>query len=267
MKANDSQFTGSIPDYYDRCLGPNIFVDFAGELAVRAASCQPTRLLELAAGTGIASLALRSALPNAELTITDLNAPMLKIAAAKFDVASGLTFQPADASKLPFDDAAFDLIACQFGVMFFPDKVAAFREARRVLEPGGQYVFNVWDSMANNPFSRIASELVVRMFPDNPPSFYNVPFGYFDTDRIAGDMKQAGFARVDFEIRRLDKKVADWDMFASGLVFGNPLIEEIRAHGGIDPEEVVGNLTRNFRAAFADRDNTMPLQSILCVAS
>jgi ubiquinone/menaquinone biosynthesis C-methylase UbiE len=135
---NAANFVGSIPEHYDRALGPVIFADFAHEMARQAAASAPQRVLETCAGTGIVTRRLRDRLPaDTKLTVTDLNPPMLEVARAKFTAGEAVEFQPADATALPFPDQSFDAVVCQFGVMFFPDKAKSYREAFRVLKPGG----------------------------------------------------------------------------------------------------------------------------------
>ncbi len=145
--SDDANFIGDIPEHYDRGLGPIIFVDYAADLARRAAACVPARVLETAAGTGIVTRQLRDLLPvGVRLTATDLNPPMLEVARAKFQPDEDVDFRHADAAALPFADDSFDAVVCQFGVMFFPDKDRSYREIHRVLAPGGRYLFNVWDA-------------------------------------------------------------------------------------------------------------------------
>lgn len=170
--SSDAAFVGTIPQHYDQGLGPMIFVDYATDIAKRVAASNPARVLETAAGTGIVTRRLRDVLPaSTHLTATDLNAPMLDIARAKFRSGEQIEFQPADATALPFADGSFDAIVCQFGVMFFPDKDKSYREAYRLLTPRGRYLFNVWDSHRHNPFGRIAHETAGRFFPADPPQF------------------------------------------------------------------------------------------------
>ena len=129
MASVSSQFVGQIPEAYDLGLGPVLFHDCADDLARRAAALAPSDVLELAAGTGIASRRLRDALPpDATLVASDLNPPMLEVARRKFRPDERVAFREADAMALPFPAASFDLVVCQFGVMFFPDKPASFRE-------------------------------------------------------------------------------------------------------------------------------------------
>ncbi len=262
MTQNASQFVGSIPENYDAGLGPNIFHDYADDLARRAGETGARDVLELAGGTGIVSRRLRDALaPEARLVVTDLNPPMLDVARGKFEAGETVEFAPADAMALPFDDGAFDLIVCQFGVMFFPDKVASFREAARVLRPGGRYLFNTWGAMEANPFSQIAYEVTEHFFPDDPPGFYRVPFSYHDPAAVIEDLKAAGFAGVGHATLPLEKRIGDLAGFAQGLVFGNPLIDEISQRGGVAPEAVRDAIVDRFLTRLGPEPITMPLQA------
>lgn len=261
MRETDTHFVGSVPDYYDRLLGPNIFIDYARDLAMRAKAESPKSILELAAGTGIVSRELRSALPDAHLMITDLNQPMLDVAAGKFVSEGRESFRVADAMATPFDDACFDLIACQFGVMFFPDKIQSFKEARRLLKSGGQYIFNTWGDLSENPFASIANDCAVSFFPDNPPGFYKAPFSYPDPTRVIADLKAAGWEDVEHEKLTFQKIVDDWDGFARGLVFGNPLKAEIELRTGVDLEAFVAALADALRSTFSGSSNFMPLSA------
>ncbi len=257
-----SQFVGSIPENYDQGLGPNIFDDYAEDLARRAGISAARSVLELAAGTGIVSRKLRDALATGtRLVVTDLNPPMLEVARTKFPGDDKVELTPADAMALPFDDGAFDLIVCQFGVMFFPEKVASFREAARVTRSGGRYIFNTWGPMAANPFSEVAHEATARFFPENPPGFYRVPFSYHDPNDVKGDLATAGWVDLEHETIALRKTVADLSAFARGIVFGNPLIDEIRQRGGVDPEDVMAAIVDEFRYRFGPAPITMPLQA------
>ncbi len=264
MTSNDADFIGSIPEHYDRGLGPMIFVDYAADIARRAAAGSPARVLETAAGTGIVTRALRDLLPaGARLTATDLNPPMLEIAGAKFRPGEAVAFQPADAMALPFADASFDAVVCQFGVMFFPDKDRSYREVHRVLAPGGRTLFSVWDAHRYNPFARIAQEISARFFPADPPQFYNVPFSYHRIDPIKESLIAAGFADINAAVVRVEKEIPDASVFARGLVYGNPVIDQIRARGGVEPERIVDALVQELHREFGRDPGRMPLQAIV----
>jgi ubiquinone/menaquinone biosynthesis C-methylase UbiE len=235
MSATDAAFSGSIPALYDRYMGPLLFEPHARDIAARAAALGPRRILETAAGTGIVTEALVRALPDAEIVATDLNQAMLDVAAGRVRAAN-VRFQQADAQALPFPDAGFDLVLSQFGVMFFPDRVAAYREVRRVLKPGGRFLFNVWDRIENNPVTATVGGAIAARFPEHAESFYRrVPFGYHDKARIEADLREAGFTDIAMETVALVSRVGARDA-AIGLVQGTPLRAEIEAHG-VDLDE------------------------------
>jgi SAM-dependent methyltransferase len=228
MGSSDAVFAGSIPAIYDRCLGPFLFEPYATDLAERAAALEPRRILETAAGTGIVTAALAEAFPEAEIVATDLNEAMLEVAAARLS-SPRVSFAPADAQSLPFEDGRFDLVACQFGAMFFPDRLAAYREALRVLRPGGALLLNVWDRLEANPASSAVAGAVAALFPKDPPGFLGrVPFGYHDKARVEADLRAAGFASVEAETVALRAGGAARDL-AVGVCQGSPLRNEIEA--------------------------------------
>ena len=192
--ASDALFAGSIPELYDSHLVPLIFEPYAADLAQRVAALHPSRVLETAAGTGAVTRALAQALPlHVDLVATDLNQPMLDRAAA-VGTKRPVQWQQADAALLPFEDASFDVVVCQFGAMFFPDKARAFAEARRVLRRGGMLLFNVWDRIEENEFADTVTTALAGLFPADPPRFMaRTPHGYFDRAAIARDLAAAGF--------------------------------------------------------------------------
>ncbi|MFY0681639.1 MAG: class I SAM-dependent methyltransferase [Thalassovita sp.] len=252
----------TIPDHYDAGLGPNMFQDFAQRLAATACKAPIQHALEIAAGTGILSRQLRDALPaQAHLTATDFNPAMLDVAQRKFSPQDRVAFREANAMDLPFEEGQFDLVACQFGVMFFPDKPAAFAQAKRVLKPNGRYVFNVWSAMSENPFSQMAKEVASHYFPDAPQEFYNTPFAYGDPDTVTSDLTLAGWQEVAHETLRITKTITNPEAYANGLVYGNPLINEINERGDIDPQAVVADMRAAITQWFGADNLTMPLSS------
>ncbi len=230
MTKVDTVFSGSIPALYDKHMGPVIFEPYARDLAGRLSLPDAARVLETAAGTGIVTRALLASLPAAvSIVATDLNQPMLDHA-AKAVSSSRVVWRKADAQSLPFDDGTFDAVVCQFGAMFLPDKLTAYREARRVLKPGGRFVFNVWDKIEYNEFADLVSAAVREMFPDDPPLFLaRTPHGYHDKDAIVADVRSAGFVDVAAETVTL-RSVAPTSMDpAIGYCQGTPLRNEIEA--------------------------------------
>ena len=178
-------FSGEIPRNYDKYLGPLIFKAYAEDMANRISLPSAGRLLELAAGTGMATRELRDAIPrDTHIVVTDISGEMLEVARGKFQGEENIEFQTADAVQLPFDDSSFDAIACQFSLMFFPDKLASLKEAARVLKPGGSFLFNIWDSLEHNHLARTVDKTVRDYMSPNPPDFFNVPYGYFSIDVV-----------------------------------------------------------------------------------
>jgi len=252
MTATDKVFAGSIPEVYDRYLVPLIFEPYAEDLARRAAHLKPASVLEIAAGTGALTRALVSALPSVtELYATDLNQPMLDQAKARMFATDRVIWKQADALALPFADGSFDLVACQFGVMFFPDKVRGYSEARRVLKSEGHFLFNVWDRIEGNDFADVVTASLAEQFPGDPPRFMaRTPHGYCDVTRIREEVRAAGFSNVTIAaVDHLSKARSSHDP-AVAYCQGTPLRNEIEAR---DPtglqkatEQAAAALTKKF---------------------
>ena len=263
MSEQATHFTGSIPENYDLYLGPRIFVDFAEDLARRVLELQPRKVMELAAGTGILTRRLRDTLSaKCTITATDLNPPMLDIARQKFQGNEDVEFEAADAMQLPFSESNFDVAICQFGVMFFPDKQRSYDEVFRTLRPGGHYIFNVWGPMESNPFARVAHETVASVFPENPPGFYKVPFGYNDAASIENSLSDAGFSSINIEKVEISSSIPSASDFARGLVYGNPLHEEITLRGG-QPDSLCSVIAAALEQQLGE---AMPLQALVVFA-
>lgn len=229
----DSRFAGSIPQLYERFLVPLIFEPYAADLAARIARRRPARVLEVAAGTGVATRALaRELARDARLVATDLNGPMLEEAKAK-GTCRDVEWRQADAAALPFDDGAFDAVACQFGAMFFADKRAAFAEIRRVLAPGGNFVFSAWDRIEENHFAQVVSAALEPLFPADPPRFLQrTPHGYFDARLIGSHLADAGFRSPPrFETIAARSRASSCREPAIAYCQGTPLRNDIEARG------------------------------------
>lgn len=229
----DAVFGGSVPELYDRLLVPLIFEHYAEDLMHRARACSPDSVLEVAAGSGVLTRALASGLdPKVAVTASDLNPPMLD-RARSVGTKRPVTWQVADVMELPFEDASFDVVLCQFGVMFFPDKVAAYTEVARVLRPGGSFVFNVWDDIANNEFADEVTKAVGTLWPSDPPLFLvRTPHGYYEEAQIQSDVAGAGFeAPAAFEALEARSRAVSANVPAIAYCQGTPLRNEIEARG------------------------------------
>jgi len=257
--STDTSWVESMPEVYDRCLGPAVFAPVATDLAQRARlyAGDSRRVLELAAGTGILTTGLVEALPDAEITATDLNAAMVGYASA---LVPGATWRVADAMHLDFADDSFDLVTCQCGVMFFPDKVTAYREVRRVLAPGGLFLFNAWDTLETHEFEAALTASVAEVLPENSPDFLaRVPHGYADPDRIRADIQAAGL-RFDGLVRNeLVGRSPSAATLAEGYCLGTPLRFELQERGDL------AELVPQVAAAMTTRFGTGPVEGRLGV--
>jgi ubiquinone/menaquinone biosynthesis C-methylase UbiE len=261
MEATDRRFAGSIPEIYDRFLVPLIFAPYAEDLAARLAQPAPSAVLETAAGTGVLTRAIAARLPaGARIVATDLNQPMLDHAAARQADDRRILWRQADALALPFADAEFDAVACQFGVMFFPDKAQGYREARRVLRPGGRFLFNAWDRIAANEFADVVTEALAEVFPNDPPRFMaRTPHGYHDTARIREDLAAAGFAEIAIETVDHRSRAATPNDVAIAYCQGTPLRNEIEARDASRLAEATGRAAE----ALARRFGSGPVDGLI----
>jgi SAM-dependent methyltransferase len=226
---SDKVFAGSIPKIYEQHLVPLIFEPYAADIAERLRRKPPARVLEVAAGTGVVTRAMAAALPQTAIIATDLNQAMLDQAAA-VGTPRGVEWKTADALQLPFADATFDAVVCQFGVMFFPDKARAFSEARRVLKPSGLYIFNVWDRLAENEFADEISAALGKVFPQDPPRFLaRTPYGYHDPAAIGRDLAAGGFGASQVRALSARSRAASPEIPAIAYCQGTPLRGEIES--------------------------------------
>ena len=223
--AETDVFKHSTPELYDRYMGPLLFVPYAEYVAGRVASLRPKRILETAAGTGIVTRAVTEAVPEAEVVATDINPAVVAFAAQRAQ-SDRISFQAADAQQLPFEDESFDVVLCLFGIMFFPDKVRANVEARRVLRPGGRYIVATFDRLELNPVPKAAGEAVATLFSDDPRYMERGPFSYADPALVEDELRRAGFQQVELETVKLSSAVSARDA-AHGIVLGSPFRGEI----------------------------------------
>ena len=269
MSDSDKLFTGSIPEIYDTYLVPLIFESFAADLAQRVADGPSADVLETAAGSGVVTRALAALLAeDARYSVTDLNQPMLDRAKQQQKPDTRISWQQADALNLPFGDDGFDVVCCQFGAMFFPDRPAGYREARRVLKPGGRLIFNVWDRIEENEFADIVTKSASEVFPDAPPLFLaRTPHGYHDTRQIAADVKAAGFGTVDIQTLTKRSHAATAANPAIAYCKGTPLRNEIVSRDPDALEEVTQRATRAIEDAFGTGPVSGKIQGIVITAT
>jgi ubiquinone/menaquinone biosynthesis C-methylase UbiE len=268
MSKTDTSFAGSIPDIYDAYLVPLLFEPYAADLARRAAHAEPDSVLETAAGTGVVTRALAPLLGrDAYYVASDLNQPMLDRAASRQGPDERVAWRQTDAMNLPFEDESFDAALCQFGAMFFPDKAAGYRETRRVLKPGGLFLFNVWDRIEENEFALVATETVGKLFPLDPPRFLaRIPHGYHDLDQIERELREAGFAAIEAVTLQKRSDAASPRDPAIAYCQGTPLRAEIEARDAARLEEATERVAAAIAAAFGKGSVSGKMQAHVIVA-
>jgi ubiquinone/menaquinone biosynthesis C-methylase UbiE len=265
--ADISAFVGKIPENYDRYLASLFFEPYADDLVSRLPVHDGMRILEVACGTGILTRRLVDKLGGrGEIIATDLNEAMFANARKGLPKRGDAKWRHADGTSLPFETRSFDAVICQFGLMFFPDKAAGAREAFRVLKPGGIYLLNVWDSLEHNPVPRVTHETITGFFPDDPPKFYTVPFGYHDPAVLKSLLADAGFEVVRCERVAKEGRSPSAADAAAGLIDGNPVFGEIMQRRPGAVAEIKAALAARLAREWGDRPLRAPLQAVVIVA-
>ena len=267
MPATNAAFVGSIPENYDRYLGPVLFEPYAADLVARLNLPESASVLELACGTGIVTRRLRDRLGSkARLVATDLNDAMMNYASRQFSPEEAVEWKQADATELPFPDQSFDAVVCQFGLMFFPDKERAIRETCRVLKPGGTFLLSVWDAIEHNDLPHIAHTIISTFFDHNPPDFYDVPFSFHDPETIRSIVLTAGFSQIEFSLLPLPAISPSAQDAAKGLVHGNPVITAIRERDESSIPKIEAAVAAEVAARCGDAPVRGRMQALVCAA-
>lgn len=266
--SSTTAFAGSVPLNYDQYLGPVLFEPYAIDLVNRINSSSFKNVLELACGTGRVTRHLVSALPaEGFLIASDLNEDMLNVA-GKMITGSNVKWMIVDSQELPFDDDSFDHIICQFGIMFFPDKTKAFAEAYRVLQPGGKFLFNVWDSLEVNPRSAIIKQVMEEIMGEDAPDFLSKgPYSYYDKDLIVASLENIGFKNIQLDIVQKTAYYASAEDLIKGFVDGSPLNAYLIQQSPSLQKEIKSKLKQKIVAEFGETQVISPMQAIVCAAS
>ncbi|MDE2378898.1 methyltransferase domain-containing protein [Bradyrhizobium sp.] len=269
MSDSDKVFAGSIPENYDRYIVPLIFQPYADDMADRVAARSPKAVLETAAGTGVVTRAITAVLPaDATYTATDLNPPMLAYARSRQADDTRIRWRQADAQGLPFDDASFDVVCCQFGAMFFPDRIKAYREAKRVLGPRGVFILSVWDRIEENVFADDITNALAGLFPQDPPRFLaRTPHGYCDLALIESDLQAAGFSDVRITTMAAQSSAPSPHIPALAYCQGTPLRNEIEARQPDGLQAATDRATQVLAARHGDGPVSAKIQAHVIEAS
>ena len=269
MSDTDKLFTGSIAEFYDTYPVPLIFESYADDLARRTAEGASGAVLETAAGSGVVTRTLATRLaPDARYVVSDLNQPMLDHAGKRQGADNRIEWRQADALDLPFDDASFGAVICQFGVMFYPDKLAGYVEARRVLKPGGRYIFSVWDRIETNQFADIVTQAAAMVFSDDPPRFLaRILHGYHDTQPICEDLQKAGFSDISIVTLENTSAASSPRHPATAYCQGTPLRNEIEARDADRLDRVLDRAAEAIAASYGEGPVAAKIQAHIVIAT
>jgi ubiquinone/menaquinone biosynthesis C-methylase UbiE len=264
MPQNSTEFTSTIAEIYDKYLAPVFFISTSKDLVTYIPE-KPAKILELAAGTGRVTRVLAEQYPDTEITATDLNPGMLSLA-KKIVLSPRIKWNIVDACDIPYDDNTFDVIICQFGIMFFPDKPKAVSEAYRVLKPGGTIIFNTWDSLQNNRICQIADEVVKSVFTEDPPQFYHIPFSMYIPEEITGLMQNAGFKDVKVEHKNIEGFSDSPENAVKAFTEGNPIYLQIQERDELALGKIQAMLLHEFRKEYGNSSFKIPLSEFITTA-
>jgi ubiquinone/menaquinone biosynthesis C-methylase UbiE len=270
VSANSNEaFGGSIPEFYDTYLGPLIFESYAVDIANDVAALSPRKVLEIAAGSGIVTRALAPLLgAHSSYTVTDLSQAMLDYARGRQGSDERIIWRQADALALPFPDAVFDVVVCQFSVMFFPDKVAGYSEAARVLNPEGKFIFSVWDDIESNEFADVVTDAAASVFPLDPPTFLaRTPHGYHDAELIRSQLDAAGFSEIRIDrVEKISSAASARDV-AFAYCHGTPLRNEIESRDADLLDQVTDRATVELESRFGEGPVSGKIKGLVVTAS
>jgi len=221
-------FSGTIAKVYDEVQGPVYFEPYAIETAIRVAKLNPQNVLETACGTGRVTNHLHKVLsPHASLTATDISTDMMAIAKKKLSSEKNLSWLEADALQLPFADSTFDVVVCQFGIMFFPDKKKGLNEAFRVLKNGGTFLATTWSKLELNEIAAAGRNILKEFFDNDPPRTMNVAFSMHNKTEIKDLFSESGFTNVQIEMVVKTSVSESAEELASALIEGSTIREFI----------------------------------------
>lgn len=239
----NAKFSADVATIYDDGMGPYIFEPYAIDMANKIASSvnvsETSQVLELACGTGRLTTHLLSTFPpSTKIIASDLNVGMIDVAKKRIS-ASNITFQEANIEALPFESSSFDLVVCQYGFMFCPNKEKAFAEAFRVLKPGGKLLFNVWGRLEENAVVVIPNEILKSLFPEDPPQFFYTPFCMYDVSATIQLLEAASFREIVHHEVCISAIWPSKEFVANALIKGAPIYHSLRAKSESAVDEVL----------------------------
>jgi ubiquinone/menaquinone biosynthesis C-methylase UbiE len=259
------QVAGNAAETYERELVPAVFGRWAPRVVELAALEQGTRVLDVACGTGVvARLAAEAVGVEGRVAALDVNPDMLAVAAAlPAPKGAAIEWVEASAQALPFADSAFDVVCCQLGLQFFPDRLGALREMARVLAPGGHVVVMVWRTIDRSPgFGAFAVALGRTVGPD-AEALMQAPFLLGDRDELAKLLSAAGFRDVEIRAEEGEVRFPTVASFVDAQVRGSPLAAMVAAAPAGAREGLVSELERELGPGSV----RFPMEAHLAVAT
>ena len=261
-----TSFAGSVPKNYETYLGPLFFEPYAINLVEHIRNTTLSNVLEIACGTGRVTKHLAAKLSrNTSLLATDLNEDMLKIA-RRIVTSKNIKWQVADAHELPFGEDTFDLVICQYGVMFFQDKPKALKEINKVLKKGGRFIFNTWNELQYNALSRMAQTVLDEIYPDDPPRFLEKgPYSFYNQDQIKQILAEAGFSNISIELVSKTGLAATPEDAVNGILDGTPNFGYM-AERDIPPSVAKEKLIALLTDHYGSKNLQLPMQAFVVKA-
>jgi ubiquinone/menaquinone biosynthesis C-methylase UbiE len=258
---SSASFTGSIAENYEKYLVPIFFEPYSKDIADRLPAQGISSLLEIACGTGQVTRVIAGKLPHIMIAATDLNPDMITIARKQMGEKPNIVWKTADAQELPYNDNEFDCAVCQFGLMFIPDRQKSINETYRVIRKGGKYIFNTWDSMQNNSISMVAHKVTNSFFPDNPITFWHVPFSMYNSDEMKSLMQKAGFTNISVTKVSCEGHSISARDAAIGLTAGTPVYVSLCERGIELIPAIQDKLTEAITEGYGASDLRFPLSA------
>jgi ubiquinone/menaquinone biosynthesis C-methylase UbiE len=262
-------FVESVPENYERYLVPDIFVSWAEDLVERAALRPGERVLDIACGTGIvARIAARKLGGSGSVLGLDLSAPMLEAARAAA-AAEGIAvdWREGSAVKLPLADATFDVVFCQQGLQFFPDRVGALREMYRVLTLGGRLVLSVWGPIERSPgFAVLAEALTRYVSPEAGGLMITGPFSLSDPEELREIIAKASFEDIAVCSVAKTLRFPSSDEFVLRYAAGSALASPVAKADDKARTALLTEVAAKLRSAIDNQGLRFPIESNLVIA-
>lgn len=261
------QLSGTGPEIYETCWVGSQMGKCAEELVATADVRTGQRVLDVGCGTGVvAREAARRIGEGGDITGTDLNEGMLE-SAREFAVKHGLmdiVWQKCDATRMPFEDESFDVVLCQQGLQFMPDRRAAVTEMARVLAPGGRLALSVW--RAPSPYGIAVREVMERRFGEGATDSWQIVYSLGDRDELRSLAEDAGLkkARVHYDIKFARHPSPEGFVF--GALAGSPLAEPFAALEQGERSSIVRDIVSALSDCMDDDGLAMPAECHTLIA-